>query len=104
MFPSQRMISWTWDPILNAALCNPSFLTNSAWIRSKMSSLLNIREALKDGSINLVLLFLILNQPLIEAPHCFNPILGSDLLSSLILFGLSIALLHISPYTSSSCS
>lgn len=67
-----------------------SFPTVWAGIRFSLHLLTNIRQALKDGNINLIMVFLGLHQPLIEASHGFGKHQGSDLLSSTIKFCGSI--------------
>ena len=71
-----------------------SSLANIAWIRSKMSPLLNTKEDLKDSNFNMVLLFLSLHQPLIEISNCFNQILNIVVFLQAVVVKESFSLNH----------
>lgn len=67
-------------------------------VRPALHFLLDVFDALEDGCINLILLLLGFNQPLIETPHGFYQSQGSDLLPPPIKFCLSITFLFKGPW------
>ena len=99
MLFTYKTISWAWIPLLGVtsreALYISSFLAHIACVGPKFYPLFHIREALQNRIIYLVLFFLNPHQYFIETYHGFNQILRTDLLSSPILFGLSIFILNM---------